>query len=256
MSPPTVNRGLRTGVTIAWTLASCLAITIVAPAPAAAQPAVTGPAASAPAAPAVPAAPVPPAALPAAAPTAPAATTAGGGEMKVFPKLSRPSLNHHLQFGFAVLPGTGYRTIFPYDENAQCGQAGKTVCTSAVPFFLDVQPSFGITTRWDVLVDLRFGIAQDFTRSRQFAVAPGFRYWVDAEFPVKFFATVQVALDTTPQHSTLIKDNDVAFRNSNGFMFEVMRNLGIYLQFGETIGFRRWLRFEIDGGLGIQARVP
>jgi hypothetical protein len=51
-------------------------------------------------------------------------------------------------------------------------------------------------------------------------------------------------------------NDDFAVRNSNGFMFEVMRNLGVYVQFGETIGFVRWLRFEIDGGLGIQARLP
>jgi hypothetical protein len=29
-----------------------------------------------------------------------------------------------------------------------------------------------------------------------------------------------------------------------------------YLQFGETIGFVRWLRFDIDGGVGVQARLP
>jgi hypothetical protein len=44
--------------------------------------------------------------------------------------------------------------------------------------------------------------------------------------------------------------------NANGFMFEVMRNLGFYIQFGETLGFVRWLRFEIDAGLGVQARIP
>ena len=39
-------------------------------------------------------------------------------------------------------------------------------------------------------------------------------------------------------------------------MFEVMRNFGVYVQFGETIGFVRWLRFEIDVGIGVQARFP
>ena len=33
-------------------------------------------------------------------------------------------------------------------------------------------------------------------------------------------------------------------------MFEVMRNLGFYVQFGETLGFGRWLRFEIDARRG------
>ena len=54
-----------------------------------------------------------------------------------------------------------------------CGQQGKRVCTGLLPFFLDVQPSFGFAEHWDVLVDLRFGIGTDFTTSHQFAVAPG-----------------------------------------------------------------------------------
>jgi len=53
-----------------------------------------------------------------------------------------------------------------------------------------------------------------------------------------------------------VRSNDFGVRNANGFMFEVMRNLGFYVQFGETIGFARWLRFEIDGGVGVQARMP
>ena len=208
MSPHPVRTRARwrprlVSLTIAWTLASCLGLltggsrAVAAPsadgprapatAPAVPVPA-AAPAASAPAA--APAPGVTPAAPPAAAPAGPAAPEA----TKTFPKLSRPPLNHHLQFGLAILPGSGYRGIFPYQENVPCGVAGKRVCTSAVPFFLDVQPSFGITPRWDALVDLRFGIAEDFTQSRQFAVAPGFRYWVDAEYHTKFFATLQVAL--------------------------------------------------------------
>lgn len=199
------------------------------------------------------AAPPPADAPPAVAP----ATSAPAPAPKVFPRLRRPDLDHKLQFGFAVMPGIGYRTIFPYDENIGCGQTDKRVCSGRMPFFLDVQPSFGITQRWDVLVDLRFGIEQDFTQTHQFAVAPGFRYWVDAQLPTKFFATVQVAFDATAQHDpALHHNNDVAFRNSNGIMFEVLRNLGFYIQAGETIGFVRWLSFEIDLGVGVQARIP
>jgi hypothetical protein len=137
-----------------------------------------------------------------------------------------------------------------------CGQQGKRVCTGLLPLFLEVQPSFGFAEHWDALIDMRFGIATDFTTSRQFAIAPGVRYWVDPELPTKFYATIQGVYDATAQHVPGIKDNDFGFRNANGFMFEVMRNLGFYLQFGETLGFRRWLRFEIDGGVGVQARIP
>ena len=60
----------------------------------------------------------------------------------------------------------------------------------------------------------------------------------------------------TAQPDPQLKGNDFGVRNSNGFMFEVMRNLGFYVQLGETVGFVRWLRFEIDGGVGVQARIP
>jgi hypothetical protein len=194
----------------------------------------------------------PPPASAAAASDAPAAPPA-----KVFPRLRRPDLDHRMQFGFAALPGVGYRTIFPYQENIGCGVVGKRVCSARLPFFLDIQPSFGITDRWDILVDLRFGIEQDFTQTRQFTWAPGFRYWVDVDQQVKFFATVQVAFDTTAQRDpNLNHNNDVAFRNSNGIMFEVLRNFGFYIQAGETIGFVRWLSFAIDLGVGVQVRIP
>jgi hypothetical protein len=200
-----------------------------------------------PTAPTAPTAPAPPAAR---APDADAA-------MKRFPRLAPPTMSHYLQFGLALLPGTGYRAIFPYQEMINCGEAGKRVCTGRLGTFLDVQPSFGFASHWDVVVDLRFGLEEDFTGTHEFAVAPGVRYWVDPREHAKFFATIQAAFDTTEQHDPRLPHNDdVALRNSNGFMYEIMRNFGVYAQFGETIGFVRWLRFEIDAGLGVQARLP
>lgn len=175
---------------------------------------------------------------------------------KRFPRLKRPSLLHLDQFGVSVLPGTGYRIIAPYKDNVPCGQLNVRVCSGRLPFFIDTQASFGFARRWDVIVDLRFGVEADFSQSHQFVVAPGVRYWVDAERPAKFFATIQGVYDLNPQHDPGVKDYDFGVRNANGFMFEVMRNLGFYLQFGETVGLVRWLRFEVDGGIGVQARFP
>jgi hypothetical protein len=175
---------------------------------------------------------------------------------KRFPRIQPPSLLHKDQFGVSVLPGTGFRIIAPYKDGISCGQGINRVCTGRLPFFMEAQPSFGFARHWDVIVDLRFGIEADFNGSHQFAVAPGIRYWVDAELPTKFFATFQGIYDLNPQHDPGIKDYDFGVRNANGFMFEVMRNLGFYLQFGETLGLVRWLRFEVDGGIGVQARFP
>ncbi len=175
---------------------------------------------------------------------------------KKFPRLKPPSLLHRDQFGLAIMPGSGYRIIAPYKDNIPCGQLNTRVCAGRIPLFLDAQASFGFAAHWDVIVDLRFGIEADFSQSHQFAVAPGVRYWVDADQPAKFFATIQGIYDLNPQHEPGIKDYDLGVRNANGFMFEVMRNLGFYLQFGETLGLVRWLRFEVDAGIGVQARFP
>jgi len=192
-------------------------------------------------------------------PASPGAAPSPSANPKSFRRLAPPTMSHLLQFGIALLPGTGYRAIFPYQQEAvmtTCGQGVKSVCTGRLPTFLDVQPSFGFAVHWDVLADLRFGLEQDFTGTHQFAIAPGVRYWVDPEEQSKFFATIQAAYDTTEQHQVLKHNDDLALRNSNGFMYDVMRNFGVYVQFGETIGFLRWLRFEIDAGLGVQARLP
>jgi hypothetical protein len=175
---------------------------------------------------------------------------------KRFPRIHPPSLLHKDQFGVSVMPGSGYRIIAPYKDGIPCGQQINRVCTGSIPFFIDVQPSFGFGRHWDVIVDLRFGVAADFNGSHQFAVAPGVRYWVDADLPTKFFAAIQGVYDLNPQHTPGVKDYDFGVRNANGFMLEVMRNLGFYLQFGETLGLVRWLRFEVDGGVGVQARFP
>ena len=243
--------GLRVSLGIAIALVSVAPVARAAPdAAAPAPPAVTDQSAAPPVATAPAVVPAPPVA------TAPVVVPAP----KRFPRLAPPTMSHLLQFGIALLPGTGYRAIFPYQQEAvmtTCGQGIKSVCTSRLPTFLDVQPSFGFGTHWDLLVDLRFGLSQDFTGTHQFAVAPGVRYWVDPQEHAKFFATIQAAWDTTAEHDPMLTHNDdIALRNSNGFMYEVMRNFGVYVQFGETIGFLRWLSFEIDGGLGVQARLP
>jgi hypothetical protein len=238
------------GVVVAWT-----AVARAEPPPP--VPPVSGaaaPPASSAAAPASPSAA--PVVTPAPAPVVAAPPAPVAAPKKLAP-LKQSTMTHSQQFGIAVLPGTGYRGIFPYQEMVDCGQPAKRVCTGRLPTFLDVQPSFGFANHWDVLVDLRFGLGKDFTQSHEFAVAPGVRYWVDPEENAKFFATVQAAYDTTAQHEPpTVHNNDLALHNSNGFMFEVMRNFGAYIQFGETIGFVRWLRFEIDGGVGVQARLP
>jgi hypothetical protein len=173
--------------------------------------------------------------------------------------------NHKYQTGLWVMPGTGYRLIVPYKENQTCGDSsgaqGKRVCAHSVPAFLDFQLSFGVVARLDLILDVRFGLQQDpaVPGSHQFAIAPGLRFWLDQDVSLKFFTTLQFVYDYTNFSNSQgqgISSSDVGVRNANGLMYDPIRNVGFFVQFGETIGFMRWFRIDLDVGLGAQIRFP
>jgi hypothetical protein len=171
--------------------------------------------------------------------------------------------NHRLQTGLSIMPGTGYRLIVRYKETQSCGDpsgiADKPICSRRLPTFMDFQLSFGAISRMDVIIDLRFGLEQDpaVKGSHQFAFAPGFRFWLDQEIAFKFYSTLQFVYDYTyfpPNAST--PSSDFGVRNANGLMYDPIRNVGFFVQFGETMAFRRWFRIDLDVGLGAQIRFP
>jgi hypothetical protein len=171
--------------------------------------------------------------------------------------------NHRYQTGLSIMPGTGYRLIVPYRDGQACGdssgQGPKRVCAHGVPFFLDVQLSFGVAARADLIVDIRFGLQSEPTMpsSHQFAMMPGLRFWLDQDVALKFYSTLQFVWDYLDYRTTgLAKNNDFGVRNANGLMYDPIRNAGFYVQFGETIGFSRWFRIDLDIGLGAQVRFP
>jgi hypothetical protein len=172
--------------------------------------------------------------------------------------------NHYLQTGLSVMPGTGYRLIVPYSDGQFCGDSSginkKRVCAHSVPFFLDFQLSFGVATRADLIADLRFGLQRDSAAvknsqgERQFAFAPGLRFWLDQEVALKFYTTLQFVYDYGNFDG--VSNSDYGVRNANGLMYDPLRNVGFYVQFGETIGLARWFRIDLDVGLGVQVRFP
>jgi hypothetical protein len=175
-------------------------------------------------------------------------------------------MNHRLQTGLSIMPGTGYRLIVPYKDGQECGDASgiakKRVCAHSVPAFLDFQLSFGVGSRVDLIADIRFGLQSDpaisGAGSHQFALAPGLRFWLDQEVALKFYTTLQFVYDYTDfaASGTGISSSDVGVRNANGLMYDPIRNVGFFVQFGETIGFMRWFRIDLDVGLGAQIRFP
>jgi hypothetical protein len=193
------------------------------------------------------AAPVPGDAAAAPAPTAPAAPVSGPA-----PPLGT---SHFKQGALGLIFGSGYRGLVRYKGSAPCGQEGKDFCTSRLPAFMDIQAAYGVTRGLSVITDFRVGLEQDFTHSRPLAIAPGIKAYIDPEGLAKFFATIQLAFDLTGQAAGA-SQLDVGIRNANGLQFDLMRFFGVFVQFGETIAFRRFFRFELDLAVGLEGRFP
>ena len=173
--------------------------------------------------------------------------------------------NHKYQTGLSIMPGSGYRLIVPYKEHQNCGDASgiqsKAVCAHSVPFFLDFQLSFGVAARADIIADIRFGLQSEpaVPGNHQFALAPGLRFWLDQDVMLKFYTTLQFMYDYTDFSGSLTADvssSDYGMRNASGLMYDPIRNVGFFVQFGESIGFARWFSIALDIGLGAQVRFP
>jgi hypothetical protein len=170
-------------------------------------------------------------------------------------------VNHFGQGGISIMPGTGYRVIIPYKDGISCGSLSdnrnRRVCTHLLPFFLDLQLSYGLHPRLDLIVDLRFALQQDPAtfHSHQFVLAPGIRYWLDQGVALKFYATGQFVYDYT-DYGHEVSNNDYGLRNADGLMYDAIKNVGFFFQVGWTMGFSRWFRMEFDTGLGVQLRFP
>jgi hypothetical protein len=167
--------------------------------------------------------------------------------------------SHRMQGGVGLIVGTGYRGLVRYHGSSgtceNVAGSAKTFCHSRLPTFMDIEGSFGVTRALSTIVDFRVGFEEDFTHGRPLALAPGIKYYIDAESRLKFFITLQLAIDFTGQLAGVPR-TDIGVRNAVGLQFDVHRLFGFWLQLGDTLGFRRYFRFEIDVAVGLEARFP
>jgi hypothetical protein len=196
--------------------------------------------------------------------SAPARAAGGSGEPSK-PEAQAPpaqtvttTLDHRFQVGLGVRVGTGYRVIAPYDKEF-CGEKDdsgnpKSVCGQRLPFFLELSPSFGITTSLELLVDIRLYLEEDFTGTNAFFVAPGLKYYMDPESWFKFYGTAQIVFENQEQLSDNIPSFDIGGRFALGVHFDIVRYVGLYVQGGIIGSFNRWLSFVVDFAGGLQVR--
>jgi hypothetical protein len=175
--------------------------------------------------------------------------------------------DHKGQFDINLHAGFGYRAIFTYDEEF-CGDLkddgsgeNQSNCLGRSPFALDIALGYGLLDKLELFLQTRIGLESDFGPSaidddgpRVFALSPGIRGYI-AEFgDSRFAATVQLWVDLTDYAQ--FDEVDLGVRNTNAFQLDLHKTFGMYFFFGEIVSWRRWLRFEVEAGLGVQARFP
>lgn len=178
---------------------------------------------------------------------------------------------HKGQLGVSAQVVSGSRFIKTWDAADFCGDRGEsatgnaTYCFGRVPVALDLTLSYGLTAHLELMLELRFGLERDFgataasgegPRLRHYS--PGVRLYFSERGVLKFFSTVQVALDATAYQdaSGAGRGVDVALRNANGLFVDFHDAYGAYVFFGEELAFRRWLEAGLEFGVGIQGRYP
>ena len=171
--------------------------------------------------------------------------------------------SHRGQVGGDAALGLGYRVLFPYHDGEFCGMVDRKVCSGRSPAFLALGLSYGVSDTVDLLVELRLGLDGDFKRGGSMGdgpkpvwLAPGAKFFFDESGRWKLFSTVQLAIDFTDYTGSGASGTDYGLHNSNGLLYELSQNFGLYARVGETVGVVRWLRFELEGGVGLQGRLP
>ena len=84
----------------------------------------------------------------------------------------------------------------------------------------------------------------------------GARFFFSDAKTSKLFTTTQLVLDFSGYEDAggASRGTDVGVRNMNGLWFDLDRAYGFYAYIGETATFSRWLRFELEAGVGFSGR--
>ncbi|MBL9016146.1 MAG: hypothetical protein JNL83_18305 [Myxococcales bacterium] len=180
--------------------------------------------------------------------------------------------SHQGMFMASLRLGVGLRAIIPYDKTDFCGEADSStstgnapVCSGRAPFSFDLELGYGLSRRIDLFAEVRLGIEADFaptalTTSKDgphpLHISPGARFFFSDAKSTKLFTTAQIVLDFTGYEDAAgnRRGTDFGLKNLSGIWLDLDQGYGFYAYLGETATFSRWWMFELDVGVGVQAR--
>lgn len=172
---------------------------------------------------------------------------------------------HKGQFGVSGRLALGVRGIATYENTVYCGKTDPqaqygfaSVCTGRTPLALDIEPSYGLTPKIELVLELRIGLQRDFGRDQTssgplpFHISPGARFFFNDSKGAKLFVQPQILFDLAGYE----RGNDFGVRGIEGLWIDLHRAYGIYFYAGETLAFSRWLSASFEVGFGFQGRYP
>jgi hypothetical protein len=137
----------------------------------------------------------------------------------------------------------------------------KVLCTQRSPVSTDIGLTYALTSRFGLIAEMRYGHQRDFGSSptakdwkQPFLFAGGIRVSTGTAGVVEFFSTAQFVYDPTKYPTNSKVDHGV--KQTNGVSIDLSDNFSALIFAAQMVTWRRWLRTQVEFGIGIQARLP
>lgn len=184
------------------------------------------------------------------------------------PPIKKKNLSHRYQVSVDVAVGVGGSFIITYKDSVWCGKGDPGVendsfCTGLAPVMIDFGLGFNVLHALEILAEFRLGLMKDVVGNRPLMVMPGLRLWLDPQDPFKIGLALQMVIDLTKQEAQLpsvLPENgqklDLGVRFYAQFQYDFLRYFGIFGRIGLIGTFQKWMGFNLEAQLGVQARFP
>jgi hypothetical protein len=168
---------------------------------------------------------------------------------------ARPPWSHRNQLSIRVAGSEGYTLGIRYGDGDTCNAHGDIFCPQRSPVMVDTALGFGVADTLEIEARFRFG-EPGWNQAIPLAAGVGLRVYGNSESRLKFFFGVAGLADFTARGTASQYGTDILVRAEEGIHYDVARYFGFYFQFGETFGVLRAFSLTVDGGLGVQVRLP
>jgi hypothetical protein len=190
----------------------------------------------------------------------PMGTAARQSVTNAAPVVERPveRFGHLHQFELRVGAFEGYRLAVRYQvPSTPCGASPETFCHDRSPVVLDAAAGFGVTESVEIEARFRTG-EPDFNYQGVLPLAAGVgvRLYGSDTLKLKWVFGGAIFADFTSPPAGTQWQTDILVRAEGGLHYDVVREFGFYIQVGATFGFLRSLALTVDGGVGVQLRLP